>query len=81
MTEGRFKISLKPSLCGKLFDFFSVEFFNSFFKFFAGAEFDYCAFGDNNFIFGFVGVAALAALADFDFKNTEIAEFDGIACL
>ena len=53
-----------------------VEFLNRFFQFFAGAEFDHGAFRNDDFIAGIAGVAAFAALADFDFKNTEVTQFD-----
>jgi hypothetical protein len=53
-----------------------IEFFNRLFEFFTGAEFDHGTFRDDDFITGVAGIAAFAALADFDFKNTEVAQFD-----
>ena len=60
----------------KLFERRGVELFNSFFEIFAGAEFHNGTFRDGDFIGGLVGVAALAALADFDFENAEVTQFD-----
>ena len=56
-----------------------IEFFDRLFEFFTGTEFDDRAFRDDDFVFGVAGVAALAALANFDFKNAEVAQFDFFA--
>ena len=53
-----------------------VEFLNRLFQFFTGAEFDHGTFRNDDFVAGIAGVAALAALADFDFKNTEVTQFN-----
>jgi hypothetical protein len=60
----------------KLTEVGGVEFLNLFFEFFTGAEFDHGTLRNDNFVFGVAGVAALAALADFDFENAEVTQFD-----
>jgi len=59
-----------------LFQLGRLDLFDAVLELFSGTEFDDHSFRDDDFVLRLVGIAAFAALADLDFENTEVPEFD-----